>query len=87
MKNSLMSIFENGVKFNKRIIDDSKVTDHYAIIPTGVLPKENLNKEKSLIYDLISKRFISVFYPPSEQLNLIIITEINGEKFKTDENI
>ncbi len=78
-------IFENGVKFNKRIIDDSKVTDHYAIIPTGVLPKENLNKEKSLIYDLISKRFISVFYPPSEQLNLIIITEINREKFKTDE--
>ncbi len=78
-------IFENGVKFNKRIIDDSKVTDHYAIIPTGVLPKENLNKEKSSVYDLISKRFISVFYPPSEQLNLIIITEINGEKFKTDE--
>lgn len=78
-------IFKNGVKFNKRIVDDSKVTDHYAIIPTGVLPKDGLSKDKKLIYDLVLKRFISVFYPPSEQLNLLIETSVNGEKFKTDE--
>ncbi|MGB9750227.1 MAG: DNA topoisomerase 3 [Caldisericia bacterium] len=78
-------LFKNGVKFNKRIIDDSKVTDHYAIIPTGVMPKDKLSKEKSMIFDLVSKRFISVFFPPAEQLNLIIITEVNKEKFKTDE--
>lgn len=79
------SLLKNGIKFNNRIIDDSKVTDHYAIIPTGVLPKENLSKEKMVIYDLIVKRFISVFYPPAESLNLTITTLVNGEKFKTDE--
>jgi DNA topoisomerase-3 len=84
-ENFVDELFKIGIKFNKRIVDDSKVTDHYAIIPTGVLPKENLSKEKKMIYDLVLKRFISVFYPPAEQMNLIIITEVNKEKFKTDE--
>lgn len=77
-------LMKGELNFNKRIVDDSKVTDHFAIIPTGVLPKENLNRDKKLIFDLITKRFISVFYPSAEQLNLSILTIVNGEKFKTE---
>ncbi|PKM96415.1 MAG: DNA topoisomerase III [Firmicutes bacterium HGW-Firmicutes-1] len=51
------------LKFSKRIIDNSKVTDHHAIIPTDVTPKINsLTKEELNIYQLVVKRFIAVFY-------------------------
>lgn len=83
-KQSIEKILKDGIKFNTRIIDDSKVTDHFAIIPTGVVPN-SLSQDKKLIFDLIVKRFISVFYPPAEELKLTIITEIVDEKFKTDE--
>lgn len=84
-KQNIDEIFKSGIKFNSRIIDDSKVTDHFAIIPTGVLPKTSLSQDKRAIFDLIVKRFISVFYPPAEELRLTIITKIVDEKFKTDE--
>lgn len=51
------------LKFSKRIIDNKKVTDHHAIIPTNVTPKlESLSKDELNIYNLIVKRFIAVFY-------------------------
>jgi DNA topoisomerase-3 len=83
-KQNIENILKDGIKFNSRIIDDSKVTDHFAIIPTGVILK-TLSQDKRLIFDLIVKRFISVFYPPAEELKLTIITKIVDEKFKTDE--
>lgn len=46
----------------KRVFDNSKVTDHHAIIPTGVYPS-NLSYEEKRVYDLVARRFISVFYP------------------------
>lgn len=48
--------------FTKRIIDDSKVTDHHAIIPTGVKPR-NLGSNEELVYDAITTQFIAAFYP------------------------
>ncbi|HIJ78258.1 MAG: DNA topoisomerase 3 [Desulfobulbaceae bacterium] len=48
--------------FSKRIIDDSKVTDHHAIIPTGIKP-QNLNGNDQLVYDMITTQFIAAFYP------------------------
>lgn len=48
--------------FSKRIIDDKKVTDHHAIIPTGVVPR-SLEANEQLVYDTITTQFIAVFYP------------------------
>jgi len=48
--------------FSKRIIDDSKVSDHHAIIPTGVIPR-NLNASDQLVYDTVTIQFIAAFYP------------------------
>ena len=48
--------------FNKRIIDDSKVSDHHAIIPTGVVPR-GLNPQEQLVYEAITTQFIAAFYP------------------------
>lgn len=48
--------------FNKRIIDDSKVSDHHAIIPTGVIPR-GLNPQEQLVYEAITTQFIAAFYP------------------------
>ncbi len=66
-----------------KYVNDSKITDHYAIIPTGQgfenyekLPK--LNKD---IYKLIVKRFLCIFYPPAQYEKVSIIIDIDGEKF------
>lgn len=51
------------LKESKKVFDNSKVTDHHAIIPTGLQPRTALSDKESRIYDLIAKRFISVFLP------------------------
>ncbi len=62
--------------------DDSKVTDHYAIIPTGQTKELNgLSDIHKKVYDLIVRRFLSIFYPPAEYQIVKIIVDINGEKF------
>ena len=67
---------------NKRIIDSSKVTDHHAIIPTNAyLNLSNLTDEEKSVYDLIARRFISVFYPYYQFMITRIITETENELF------
>ncbi|MCR4567677.1 MAG: topoisomerase C-terminal repeat-containing protein [Pseudobutyrivibrio sp.] len=62
--------------------DDSKVTDHYAIIPTGQCNGiENLSALSQRVYDLIVRRFLSIFYPPAEYKNVKITVQIGQEKF------
>jgi DNA topoisomerase III len=68
----------------KRIIDDSKVTDHHAIIPTESKPDlSKLSSDELKIYDLIVRRFISVFYPNYIFMITRIITEVEEEYFLT----
>ncbi len=56
-------VLERGLKFSNRIINNKKVTDHHAIIPTNVRPNiSNISDEEKKIYNLIVKRFIAVFY-------------------------
>lgn len=74
---------KRGIRFTKRVVNDAKVTDHFAIIPTGKI-SSSLSREESNVFDLVIRRFISVFYPEAEFLNIKIITDINGEKFKSD---
>ena len=58
------AIEEDRVKFNKRIFNNAKVSDHFAIIPTGRVVK--LNDQESKLYDMVVKRFIAVFFPHAE---------------------
>ena len=55
-------LFGKKLPKSKKVFDNSKVTDHHAIIPTGV-PAINLNEWESKVYDLVARRFIAVFYP------------------------
>ncbi len=75
-----------GVKPNKRIFDDSKVSDHFAIIPTIQTPKK-LSEIEQKIYDLIVKRFIAIFFPAAEYLITTRITKLGKNNFKTEGKI
>ena len=62
--------------------DDSKVTDHYAIIPTGQLTELNrLNDLQRKVFDLIIRRFLSIFYPPAEYQMVKLTVQIDREQF------
>ncbi|HWL53397.1 MAG TPA: DNA topoisomerase III [Chthoniobacteraceae bacterium] len=77
----------NGwVRPNRRIFDSSKVTDHNAIIPTGVAPK-NLDEYEAKIFRLVSQRFIAVFFPAAQFEITTRITRVEGEPFKTEGKI
>jgi DNA topoisomerase-3 len=77
-------ILDKGwVKPNKRIFDNSKISDHFAIIPTGVVPK-NLSEPEQKLYDLVTRRFMAVFFPAAEFLVTTRFTEVSGHQFKTE---
>ena len=67
---------------SKKVFDNSKVTDHHAIIPTGVVPRELTDMEKR-VFDLIARRFIAVFYPDCKFATTTVIGETDGIEFKT----
>jgi DNA topoisomerase III len=72
-------------KSTKRYVDDGKVTDHYAIIPTYVTTELNkLDGDTRNIYNLIVKRFLAIFYPPAQYNTVKVETEIKGEIFVTN---
>ncbi|MDH6149569.1 DNA topoisomerase-3 [Paraburkholderia sp. WSM4179] len=71
------------VKPNKRIFDNSKISDHFAIIPTLQAPK-NLSEPEQKLYDLVVKRFLAVFFPAAESRVTTRITEVVGHHFKTE---
>ncbi len=73
---------EGWVRPNKRIFNNAKISDHFAIIPTGVLPK-SLSEPEQKLYDLVTKRFLAVFYPAAEFLETTRITRVEGEPFKS----
>jgi DNA topoisomerase-3 len=77
---------ENGwVRPNKRIFDNAKVSDHFAIIPTLQAPKAGgLSDAEQKIYDLVVRRFLAVFFPPAEYLVTTRITAIDEHRFRTD---
>lgn len=75
----------NGGKIpkSKKVFDNSKVTDHHAIIPTNVEPQRvPLTREEKLVYDLVARRFIAAFYPDCEFSSTTVMAEINSIEFK-----
>ncbi len=76
----IQPLMASAIRKSKRVFDDKKVTDHHAIIPTGV--QLNLVAEEWNIYDVICKRFIANFYPDCIVHNTTVIGEANKIKFK-----
>ena len=77
-------IVKNGwVKPNRRIFDDSKISDHFAIVPTLQTPT-HLNEGEAKLYDLVVRRFLAVFYPSAEYLQTTRITIVGEAHFKTE---
>src|SRR5690606_23304507 len=71
------------VRPNKRIFNNDKISDHFAIIPTTQAPK-TLSEPEAKLYDLVAKRFLAVFHPAAEYLVTTRITRVEGEPFKTE---
>ncbi|MFH1602783.1 MAG: DNA topoisomerase III [Pseudomonadota bacterium] len=74
---------EGWVKPSKRVFDNSKISDHFAIIPTLQVPG-NLSDAETKIYDMVVKRFLAVFFPAAEFLVTTRITRVEGEPFKSE---
>ncbi|HKI69314.1 MAG TPA: DNA topoisomerase III [Verrucomicrobiae bacterium] len=70
------------VRPNKRIFNNAKVSDHFAIIPTTQPPK-GLSEPEQKLYDMVTKRFLAIFYPAAEFLETIRTTRVEGEPFKS----
>ena len=78
------TILKNGwVRPNKRIFNNAKVSDHFAIIPTLIAPKA-LSEPEQKLYDLVTKRFLAVFFPAAEFLITTRITRVESEPFKSE---
>jgi len=80
-------VLEQGwVKPNRRIFDNSKISDHFAIVPTLQAPG-HLSEIEQKLYDLVVRRFLAVFFPAAEYLVTTRITEVKTQQFKTDGRI
>ena len=76
------SLLSAPIPKTKAVFDDSKVTDHHAIIPTEIPPSSNLSREEKLIYDLVARRFIAVFYPECKISNTLVEGQVGSIPFK-----
>jgi DNA topoisomerase-3 len=74
---------EDWIKPNKRIFNNAKISDHFAIIPTS-LPPKHLPDDEAKLYDMVTKRFLAIFYPAAEFLVTTRITRVEGEPFKSE---
>ena len=70
------------LKKSKKVFDNKKVTDHHAIIPTGVPLPSGLTLNENRIYDLIALRFIAAFYPDAKTATTTVLAEVEGMELK-----
>lgn len=75
------SLLKAKIRKDKRVFDNSKVTDHHAIIPTGV-PARNLTDNERKMYDLVVRRFIAAFYPDCEISTTTVLGKVDKVDFK-----
>lgn len=74
---------QKWVQPSRRIFDNAKVSDHFAIVPTGQIPR-TLSEPEAKIFDLVCRRFLAVFFPAAEYLNTTRISQIEGHQFRTE---
>ena len=74
-------LLQKSIPKSKTIFDDKKITDHHAIIPTGIAPS-GISMDEQKIYDLICRRFIAVFYPECKVSNTTVLGKVDALIFK-----
>ncbi|HTF36023.1 MAG TPA: DNA topoisomerase [Myxococcota bacterium] len=72
-----------GLQNEARIFDNSGVSDHFAIIPTGTLPTSGLSGDDRRLFDLVVRRFLGAFYPAALWVRVERTSEVRGERFRT----
>ena len=77
------ALTQGWVRPNRRIFDNAKVSDHFAIIPTAQSPR-SLSEAEQKIYDMVVKRFLAVFFPPAEYLITTRTTTVHQHVFRTN---
>jgi DNA topoisomerase-3 len=80
-ENFIKPLLTEPIRKTKKVFDDKKITDHHAIIPTGIMPSGLVYHEKQ-VYDTIARRFIAAFYPDCVVSNTTVIGETAGVEFK-----
>jgi DNA topoisomerase-3 len=75
---------KNWVRPTKRVFDTTKVSDHFAIIPTGLIPPKELPEAEQKLFDMVARRFVSVFFPPAEFEVTTRITRVESDAFKSE---
>ncbi len=80
------ALSNNWVVKTPKVFDNKKISDHFAIIPTGIMPSD-LSEAEQKIFNMICQRFIAVFFPPAKYLNTTRITTVEKETFITEGKI
>ena len=75
-------LLKKPIRKSKKVFDNSKVTDHHAIIPTGIHPSSGLLYQEKQVYDAIARRFIAAFYPNCIVSNTTVLGEVKNYEFK-----
>ncbi len=75
------AILDKPIRKSKKVFDDKKITDHHAIIPTGVMPPSGMYLPEKQVYDLIARRFIAAFYPDCIVSNTVVLGDVDGNEF------
>ncbi len=74
---------QKGLKNQSKVFDDSKVSDHFAIIPTVGRVPSGLSGDDAKIFDMVTRRFLAAFYPPAEWTKVERTTVVEGHHFRT----
>jgi len=74
-------LLDKPIRKSKKVFDDKKITDHHAIIPTGVLPPSGMYLPEKQVYDIIARRFIAAFYPDCVVSNTVVLGDVDGNEF------
>jgi len=77
------ALVEHGLENVERTFDDTKVSDHFAIIPTGKLPDPGLSGDDARLYDLVARRFLANFHPAAVWTRVERTTVVEGESFRS----
>lgn len=80
-KNLCLPLFDKKIKKSAKVFNDKKVTDHHAIIPTGM--EAYLSEEHQRVYDIITRRFIAAFYPDCKVAHTHVFGQVASYTFKT----
>jgi DNA topoisomerase-3 len=83
-QHSATALENKWVRPNRRIFDTSKVSDHFAIIPTGQVPPKELPEAEQKLFDMVTRRFVAVFFPPAEFEVTSRVTRVGEDTFKSE---